>query len=97
MNLPEFFEKYLNKPLVLSGLKSKWLGQDLNVNKYNTQTITFRNKFKILMQKCGRCVSLCCDSISVLKKGKPNRNIGYLKRVVIEDLKSETINKEVEE
>lgn len=30
------------------------------------------------------------------KKGKPDRKVGYLKMVVMEDLKSETINKEVE-
>ncbi|HFG0566715.1 TPA: IS1595-like element ISFps1 family transposase, partial [Flavobacterium psychrophilum] len=34
-------------------------------------------------------------SISAPKKGKPNRKVGYLKMVVMEDLKSETINKEV--
>jgi hypothetical protein len=34
-------------------------------------------------------------SISALKKGKLNRKVGYLKMVVMEDLKSETINKEV--
>lgn len=35
-------------------------------------------------------------SISAPKKGKPNRKVGYLKMVVMEDLKSETMNKEVE-
>ena len=35
-------------------------------------------------------------SISAPKKGKPNRKVGYLKMVVMEDLKSETINAEVE-
>jgi transposase-like protein len=35
-------------------------------------------------------------SILVPKKGKPDRKVGYLKMVVMEDLKSETINKEVE-
>lgn len=35
-------------------------------------------------------------SISAPKKGKPNRKVGYLKMVVMEDLKSETINKEVQ-
>jgi hypothetical protein len=34
-------------------------------------------------------------SISAPKKGKLNRKVGYLKMVVMEDLKSETINKEV--
>jgi transposase-like protein len=34
-------------------------------------------------------------SISAPKKGKPNRKVGYLKMIVMEDLKSETINKEV--
>ena len=34
-------------------------------------------------------------SISAPKKGKPNRKVGCLKMVVMEDLKSETINKEV--
>ena len=35
-------------------------------------------------------------SISAPKKGKPNRKVGYLKMTVMEDLKAETINKEVE-
>ena len=35
-------------------------------------------------------------SLEAPKKGKPNRKVGYLKMVVMEDLKSETINKEVE-
>jgi transposase-like protein len=35
-------------------------------------------------------------SIIAPKKGKPDRKVGYLKMVVMEDLKSETINKEVE-
>lgn len=35
-------------------------------------------------------------SIIAPKKGKPNRKVGYLKMVVMEDLKSKTINKEVE-
>jgi ribosomal protein S27E len=35
-------------------------------------------------------------SIIAPKKGKPDRTVGYLKMVVMEDLKSETINKEVE-
>jgi hypothetical protein len=35
-------------------------------------------------------------SISAPKKDKPNRKVGYLKMVVMEDLKSETINREVE-
>ena len=34
-------------------------------------------------------------SISAPKKGKPNRKVGYLKMVVMEDLKSETFNAEV--
>lgn len=34
-------------------------------------------------------------SISAPKKGKPNRKVGYLKMVVMEDLKAESINKEV--
>lgn len=35
-------------------------------------------------------------SIVAPKKGKPNRKVGYLKMVVMEDLKSISINKEVE-
>lgn len=35
-------------------------------------------------------------SISAPKKGKPNRKVGYLKMVVMDDLKAESINKEVE-
>ncbi len=35
-------------------------------------------------------------SLSAPKKDKPNRKVGYLKMVVMEDLKAETINKEVE-
>ncbi len=35
-------------------------------------------------------------SIETPKKGKPNRKVGYLKMVVIEDLKAESINKVVE-
>uniref|UniRef100_UPI004048AEA0 IS1595 family transposase n=1 Tax=Flavobacterium sp. TaxID=239 RepID=UPI004048AEA0 len=35
-------------------------------------------------------------SIKAPKKGKPNRKVGYLKMVVMEDLKAESINKEVE-
>jgi hypothetical protein len=35
-------------------------------------------------------------SISEPKKDKPNRKVGYLKMRVMEDLKSETINNEVE-
>jgi transposase-like protein len=35
-------------------------------------------------------------SISAPKKGKPNRKVGYLKMTVMEDLKAETINKEVQ-
>ena len=35
-------------------------------------------------------------SISAPKKGSPNRKVGYLKMVVMEDLKAESINKEVE-
>ena len=34
-------------------------------------------------------------SIKAPKKGKPDRKVGYLKMVVMEDLKSESINKEV--
>jgi hypothetical protein len=34
-------------------------------------------------------------SIKAPKKGKPNRKVGYLKMVVMEDLTSESINKEV--
>lgn len=34
-------------------------------------------------------------SIEAPKKGKPNRKVGHLKMVVMEDLKSDTINKEV--
>jgi len=36
-------------------------------------------------------------SISAPKKHKPDRKVGYLKMVVMEDLKAKTINKEVEE
>ena len=35
-------------------------------------------------------------SIEAPKKGKPNRKVGYLKMVVMEDLKSASINREVE-
>jgi ribosomal protein S27E len=35
-------------------------------------------------------------SIKAPKKGKPNRKVGYLKMVVMEDLKAKNINKEVE-
>ncbi|WP_417941878.1 transposase [Flavobacterium sp. RS13.1] len=35
-------------------------------------------------------------NISAPEKGKPNRKVGYLKMVVMEDLKSETINKEIQ-
>lgn len=35
-------------------------------------------------------------SIEAPKKGKPNRKVGYLKMVVMEDLTAESINKEVE-
>ncbi len=35
-------------------------------------------------------------SIKAPKKGKPNRKVGYLKMVVMEDLKAKSINKEVE-
>ena len=34
-------------------------------------------------------------SLEAPKKGKPNRKVGYLKMVVMEDLKSKTINREV--
>lgn len=34
--------------------------------------------------------------VSAPKKGKPNRKVGYLKMVVMEDLKAKSINKEVE-
>jgi hypothetical protein len=34
-------------------------------------------------------------SIRAPKKGKPNRKVGYLKMVVMEDLKAKSINKEV--
>lgn len=34
-------------------------------------------------------------SVEAPKKGKPNRKVGFLKMVVMEDLKSKTINKEV--
>jgi hypothetical protein len=35
-------------------------------------------------------------SIKAPKKGKPNRKVGYLKMMVMEDLKAKSINKEVE-
>jgi hypothetical protein len=35
-------------------------------------------------------------SVEALKKGKPNRKVGYLKMGVMEDLTSRSINKEVE-
>ena len=35
-------------------------------------------------------------SIKAPKKGKPNRKVGYLKMVVMEDLKAKSINNEVE-
>jgi hypothetical protein len=35
-------------------------------------------------------------SIEAPKKGKPNRKVGYLKMVVMEDLKAESINEVVE-
>ena len=35
-------------------------------------------------------------SIKALKKGKPDRKVGYLKMVVMEGLKAKSINTEVE-
>lgn len=71
------------KALALRDLKTNALKRKLSVKNVTVELVFIR----ILL-----CKIL---SISAPKNSKPNRKIGYLKMVVMEDLKFETINKEV--
>ena len=53
----------------------------------------------IVCKKCHHivyCFRKTEPSIKAPKKGKPDRKVGYLKMVVMEDLKAKSINTEVE-
>jgi hypothetical protein len=79
-----FFERVDNKDVVKENENEN--NQKSNTNKRGRGS---ERQAKVLVMVESE------PSISAPKMDKPNRKVGYLKMVVMEDLKSETINKEV--
>jgi transposase-like protein len=68
------------------------------IQEKNTQNEPTPNKRGRGSQRQAKVLVMVESEPSIIapKKGKPDRKVGYLKMVVMENLKSETINKEVE-
>ncbi len=79
-----FFERVDNKDIIEEN--KKFAGTKLLKNKRGRGS---QRQAKVLVMVESE------PSISAPKKGKPNRKVGYLKMVVMEDLKAESINTEV--
>ncbi len=80
-----FFERVDNKDVLKE--KSEQTNKDTTPNKRGRGS---ERQAKVLVMVESE------PSIEAPKKGKPNRKVGYLKMVVMEDLKAESINKVVE-
>lgn len=79
-----FFERADNKDIILEN-KAK---DDADSSKKRGRGSERQSKVLVMVESE--------PSVEAPKKGKPDRKVGYLKMVVMEDLKTETINKEVE-